>query len=95
MAKSGKSWLPSRNAQSGRFATTKEGMRDKTTVAESTQNGRGPDGYALSSKGKTEGRTVYRSAVSGKIELPSGRFITTVRKDVMDTALGRTGPRKK
>ena len=36
-----------------------------------------------------------RSSVSGRIDLPNGQFITTVRKDVMDRALGRGEFRKK
>jgi hypothetical protein len=39
--------------------------------------------------------THYRSSVSGRIDLPNGQFITTVRKDVMDRALGRGEFKKK
>lgn len=82
MAKSPtKSWLPKRNASSGRFVTEKgDSNAPRTVVTEASRN---------SSTGQ------FRSSVSGRINLPNGQFITTVRKDVMDSALGRGEFKKK
>jgi hypothetical protein len=80
-----KSWLPKRNAPSGRFVMAKEASNSpRTTVTESSRNaGTGSVSVNL------------RSSVSGRISLPNGQSITTVRKDVMDRALGRGEFKKK
>jgi hypothetical protein len=79
-----KSWLPKRSGATGRFLIAKEGSDSpRTTVVENTSN----DGRS--------GGTHYRSSVSGRFVLPNGEYITTVRKDVMDRALGRGEFKKK
>lgn len=79
-----KSWLPKRSGSTGRFLTAKEGSESpRTTVVEKS----GSDGRS--------GATHYRSSVSGRFVLPNGEYITTVRKDVMDRALGRGEFKKK
>jgi hypothetical protein len=76
-----KSWLPKRSGSTGRFLTAKEASDSpRTTVVE---------------KGSSNSGVHYRSSVSGRIDLPNGQFITTVRKDVMDRALGRGEFKKK
>ena len=42
----------------------------------------------------SSGRYAIRSDVSGYITLPNGDKIGTVRKDVLDRALGRSHPKK-
>ena len=79
-----KSWLPKRGGSTGRFLTDKEGSdRPRTTVVEKSSN----DDRSVA--------THYRSSVSGRFVLPNGEYITTVRKDVMDRALGRGEFKKK
>ncbi|PXA95780.1 hypothetical protein DMC47_19030 [Nostoc sp. 3335mG] len=79
-----KSWLPKRSGSSGRFLTAKEGSdRARTTETEK-----------IGSEGRSS-NTHYRSSVSGRFVLPNGEYITTVRKDVMDRALGRGEFKKK
>lgn len=79
-----KSWLPKRSGSTGRFLTAKEGsVSPRTTVVEKSGN----DGRS--------GAAHYRSSVSGRFILPNGEYITTVRKDVMDRALGRGEFKKK
>lgn len=82
MSKSSKSWLPKRSAKSGQFIVLDVANRDgrKGVVSE----GRGGDNWQGSS-----GLISYRSSVSGRIDLPNGHSITTVRKDIMDRALRR------
>jgi hypothetical protein len=82
MAKSPtKSWLPKRNTSTGRFATVNEARNAPRTIVTEVN--------PTSSTGQ------FRSSVSGRIDLPNGQFITTVRKDVMDRALGRGEFKKK
>lgn len=99
MAKS--SWLPRRASTTGRYVTKNDGSthtggeynkRDSRTGAftaehDSTRSG---SGSVLSASSRHP-----RSSVSGKIDLPNGQSITTVRKDVMDRALGRGDFKKK
>lgn len=80
-----KSWLPKRSTSTGRFVTVKEAGNAPRTVV--TETGRNP--------GTNSGAVHLRSSVSGRIDLPNGQFITTVRKDVMDRALGRGEFKKK
>jgi hypothetical protein len=72
-----KSWLPKRSTASsgGRFTTVKETSQAPRIFT--TQ----------ASRDVATGQ--FRGSVSGRIDLPNGQFITTVRKDVMDRALGR------
>ena len=82
-----KSWLPKRNGSSGRFLTSKEAASSpRTTVTENIRTA-GNSSASVSAN--------FRSNVSGRISLPNGRSITTVRKDVMDSALGRGEFKKK
>lgn len=86
MAKSPiKSWLPQRNASSGRFLTKKVASNAPRTVVTET----------VSNPSTVSGSVHLRSSVSGRISLPNGQSITTVRKDVMDRALGRGEFKKK
>jgi hypothetical protein len=76
-----KSWLPKRSGSTGRFLTAKEASdTPRNTVVEKSGNSSGAN---------------YRSSVSGRFVLPNGEYITTVRKDVMDRALGRGEFKKK
>lgn len=86
MAKSPiKSWLPQRNASSGRFLTKKVANNAPRPAVTET----------VSNPGTVSGSVHLRSSVSGRISLPNGHSITTVRKDVMDRALGRGEFKKK
>ena len=76
-----KSWLPRRSTSKGRFASAKE-------IVDASRAGATEDGH-------NSGSGEFRSSVSGRIDLPNGQFITTVRKDVMDRALGRGEFKKK
>lgn len=79
-----KSWLPKRSGSTGRFVTAIEGSSSpRTTMSERSSN----DGPIVA--------THYRNSVSGRFILPNGEYITTVRKDVMDRALGRGEFKKK
>ncbi len=80
-----KSWLPKRSGATGRFLTAK-GTADSPRTSAVEKNAQG-DGQKTAAH--------YRSSVSGRIDLPNGQFITTVRKDVMDRALGRGDFKKK
>lgn len=80
-----KSWLPKRSGSTGRFLKASAGTDSppRTTVVE--QSGNSDRGEGIH----------YRSSVSGRFVLPNGEYITTVRKDVMDRALGRGEFKKK
>jgi hypothetical protein len=89
-----KSWLPKRSAPQGQ---TNE-SRSATTGRYVTEPGMGKSPRTTIMDGKSAKSSpavVYRSSVSGRIELPNGHSITTVRKDVMDRALGRGEFKKK
>jgi hypothetical protein len=82
MAKSPtKSWLPKRGSSTGHFVNVKRASNEPRTVVTETS--------------RTVNSGQFRSSVSGRIDLPNGQFITTVRKDVMDRALGRGEFKKK
>lgn len=84
MAKS--SWLPKRSSSTGQFVVVKgDASRSARTLTSET----------LSEGSNRSGSFHSRSSVSGRIDLPNGQFITTVRKDVMDRALGRGEFKKK
>jgi|688.fasta_scaffold408982_3 hypothetical protein len=80
------SWLPKRSVSSRRLVGVNDdsvhqaGMLAAKTVIE---------------KSNRNDNTYTRSSVSGRIDLPNGQHITTVRKDVMDRALGRGEFKKK
>lgn len=84
MAKS--SWLPKRSTSTGRFVVVKDdSSKEIRKLAAST----------LTERSNRNGVAHTRSSVSGRIDLPNGQYITTVRKDVMDRALGRGEFKKK
>ena len=84
MSKAPKSWLPRRSASAGHFLPQAEVARPPRTASTDLAS------HVLGEKSLT-----VRSGVSGRIDLPNGQFITTVRKDVMDSALNRGEFKKK
>jgi hypothetical protein len=80
-----KSWLPKRNARSGRLSSHVQ-KSDDINVIERSDNIR----VNLRTLRVTNDTSLQR-ALSGKIELPNGKVIVTVRKDIMDSALKRSG----
>lgn len=95
-----KSWLPTRSSKSGQFLTERAGKASPTTTlreGSSTKFARLSASGKVSATGKLSASAMgnHRSSVSGRIDLPNGQSITTVRKDVMDRALGRGEFKKK
>jgi len=78
-----KSWLPTR---SGGASLKRDGEREAVTRDEK-------EGRFASTKG--DGARSSKGSVSANIRLPNGDTITTVRRDVMDQALGRGEYKKK
>ena len=94
MAKSKRtSWMP----KTGSWSVKRDGAKAKSapgpTVFENKKDAK--SAAATESEKQSSGRYMFRSSVSGAFTLPNGDRISTVRKDVMDSALGRDRSRDK
>jgi hypothetical protein len=81
------SWSTKRSA--AKSASANEKLPGKSSFKERDRAG------SLTYRSASSGRFAAKSRVAGELTLPNGDRISTVRKDVMDSALGRDKPTKR